>query len=309
MISKIKIIVHLGYPKTGTTSLQSGFFNSFDDLIYLGKFGEKNFATIVRKNFFHVLNDIPVLKNSVFKEKYNDESFVESFDSTKKYLISEENLLYDCLRPHHNLEGGMTFLENLIHNLRYFFSEKYFDLTLIFVRRNQADIIESLYAQSYENYYKLNKKMNTFDKFVNNLVNVNSIYGPVLDYDLVNSKFKEAFCQSDLKWVSYEDLHNDPKEFYSQFAKLLNVKSSFNDNIILNKRSLRGKGKKSRPKTLYSLLKRLRVRYFQGCTLTKFNWLSKILLAIRLPSKTVYFSLSENQARKIKAYYSKSEKR
>ena len=37
--------------------------------------------------------------------------------------------------------------------------------------------------------------MNTFDKFVNNLVNVNSIYGPVLDYDLVNSKFKEAFVK------------------------------------------------------------------------------------------------------------------
>ena len=37
---KINLTLHLGYPKTGTTSLQNSFFRSLKDHIYLGKVGE-----------------------------------------------------------------------------------------------------------------------------------------------------------------------------------------------------------------------------------------------------------------------------
>jgi hypothetical protein len=301
---KINLTLHLGYPKTGTTSLQNSFFRSLKDHIYLGKVGEQNFSEILPKRFRQVLRDIPVLDNNRFRKKHKKNEITAILCKKKWYILSDENLIYACLRPHGVKLGGTEFLDNMISNLHYYFPRDHYNLQIVLVDRIQSDLVESLYAQSYENFYRLDKRLDTLRKFTDYLVDVNSLYGPILDYAFVDRSLKNGLNGVNIKWFSYEDLKSNPEEFYENFAKYLDAQSYSNENLFFNKRLTSGRGKKSRSLSVYSLLKRIKIKIFPNASFVRANWLTKILISMKLPSKSIYFNLSDEESLRIREYYS-----
>lgn len=82
-----KLYIHVGYPKTGTTTLQKAVFQKLHDakaIAYLGMFGFENDKDSRRKTFFQSLT------NAMYIE--SDEEFEKQLHSLKeKMLLATEN--------------------------------------------------------------------------------------------------------------------------------------------------------------------------------------------------------------------------
>ena len=128
-------------------------------------------------------------------------------------------------------------------------------------------------------------------------------YYNILDYAFVDRSLRNGLNGVNIKWFSYEDLKSNPEEFYENFAKYLDAQSYSNENLFLNKRLTSGKGKKVRFLSLYSLLKRIKIKFFPNASFVRANLLAKILFSVRFSSKNIYFNLSDEESLRIREYY------
>lgn len=240
----LEIILHLGYPKTGTTSLQKHVFPNLEGIIYLGKYYHEDsdqafyFFQGKKINSFSVL--LKVLKNS------------EGLKG--KFLISNEDIVYNLLRE--NILSINTSKEKVFEFYSYIKNiTQCTNLGIILGIRDQAELIHSIYAQSYYAYFGSIKEVNTYSKFVPIFLKNK---GWILNY----SDFISEIPCSNLKVYNFKDFNTD--EFSTIRETLHHFGIKLNSKLfkikIENQRKIKKGIKKTQSLNFVELIKQYGIR-------------------------------------------------
>ena len=240
----MRIIIHIGYPRTGTTFLQTNVFPIHRDINFLGP---KNYLDLKDKkitskdlNLISIMNNEYDLNNN--KITKIDKDLLKFLDEKKVNVLSFER--YTNYRNIINDFKDLKYLEILISQN---FKDVKFDF--IVVLRNQYDLIKSYY---YHNYSLTSVFLGIKDfKSIYNFLDTEilekysnfplKLFLHQYDFYQLHNKLLNRFKNSKIKYLFYEDLKFDNKHFSDEFASFLNLNKKnmeklFNSEIVNNRR-------------------------------------------------------------------------
>lgn len=200
----IKKFIHIGYPKNFSTSLQRDFFSVHPDLYHLGIGVGSNIGYIddISSSLFEVfLKSSKEFHFETFKNQLKnhiDEHFQNAIEQKKScFTASSEHLVYSYLPESIDFE---TKLKRIIYLLGD-------DINIIFVIRNQRDLIKSLYKEFVRSGMPY-----SFPEFIYNLYKFqdrNLYYD--LRYDLIFQKLLEYLPKENIHILKFESYKNNAK--------------------------------------------------------------------------------------------------
>lgn len=230
----MRIIIHLGYPRTGTTFLQKNIFPVHKQINFLGPNNYQNTSEIKITqsdlDFISMTNDEHDLENKNINKINKD--LTQYFDEKKINIISTE--AYTMFQNAHYNFRDVKYLEILL-------SQKYKNVKFDFliVLRNQYDLIKSLY---HFNYHKISKilKIKKFKSIFDLLDNeIRDKYNLplsqfLLNYDFYNlhNKLLGKFNNSTIKYLFYEDLKFDKNHFSNDLSNFLDLEKNYTLNLF-----------------------------------------------------------------------------
>ena len=229
----MKLIFHLGYPRTGSTFLQTHVFPKHKEINFLGPKNYFNWedvkinqSTLDKFRDFYLLNTQNNFKDNVVKH----------FDRKKINIISSENYLtslniindfYDC-----------KYLEDLLQ------SEE-LEISFLIVLRNQYDLIYSIYHHRYSKTNIQNLKIKSFEKLINKIDGgletsqknfFLNLFFQQYDFNLIDKKLKRLFKNVKIKYLFYEDLKYNQNIFIDHFSEFLKLDKVYTKNLFDEKK-------------------------------------------------------------------------
>jgi hypothetical protein len=221
-VSKKKIFIHVGFPKTGTTFLQNNIFPNIKEALYLGK------------PFDDLMNTLEKSILTFTQRKYEDEKEgllnlihkILNKNQSSLYLLSHEGFLRSTRYSKIQRPVPNNILETLkrLNELFSVYCEVYFIITL----RNYNDILKSYFHQFYPFPFEYNE-----DNFLKDLKNEtknnllkNFYYGNLI-------KFIEELGLN-YKVFLYENLKYKPNLFHSQLFDYIKVNHFEYKNEVIN---------------------------------------------------------------------------
>ena len=230
----MKILYHLGYPRTGSTFLQKNIFPEHKDINLIGPKNYKNW------------NDVKITQNELNKiaDNYtetgilNEKNYLDFFDQRKLNVISSEKYV-SYLNLRNNFKD-IKFFNKLLQN-----KHKHIEIYFLVVLRNQYDLIKSLYFHAYPIYSEalgikdFEKLIKCFNK---NKESNREIFQFLLFADSFNfyklyNNLSTNFKNPKIKFLFYEDFKLNRENFIGEFVEFLNLdkqytKSLFSDEIV-----------------------------------------------------------------------------
>ena len=310
MTVKGEIIIHVGYPKTGTTTLQKHFFPFIDEIDYLGKFDDEGSMFSFNKNMINEL---------IFNDQLlGVDKFLSTLPEFKKSLLSEESFLSNTLRVS-RINGADVVADphTLIKNLRNTFEKSRCDVKVIITIRRQDEMLLSLYAQSYTHYYSGQKRFNTFDKFLDFFDKEKkglNLYSS-LDYLKMADLFSDAFGEENVSILAFEHLERDPLSFHIKLCNFLQVDpNKYKADYSLQKENARSSErngyKRTRNESMFYYLKRMKRRLIPNLNIQLNKFIGDYLKSVRVPNFWIdrTIKLTKQQRKKILASYAESNR-
>ena len=236
----MRIVFHLGFPRTATTFLQSSVFPKHKEINFLGPKNYNNWDGSDLKQFPEAkISEADLDKITLYSDEFmrNKEDlltkFYKIFDKDKINVISNERYT-----------TYLNFTNNFkdIKHFEILLNEKFGNVNLdfIIVIRNQYELIKSAYFNFYPHLSKfLNKKkfedfMNCFKKDIDNnhrnfpLILFLKNYNFYSLYNDLSLKFKN----SNIKFLFFEDLVNEKEVFVNSFADFLNLDKLYTKELF-----------------------------------------------------------------------------
>ena len=221
----MSLFLHLGLPKTGTTTIQKHLFEIHPQVSYLGKFikSKTQFPEIDRQ-----LQSIYTGENiTESMESWNEQLAVvknKFGNKNTNYLLSEE-LLYGLTNKNQPL-----FAERL----KTIFSP---DKILITIR-NQPNIIKSVFRHRRSR----GREKIDFCTYLEN--NFDSVFSKSLDYFSCLKRYEDLFGEDNCKVLVIEEFIKNPDKFLSELFEFLEIKKleldiSTRENEPLSERNIR----------------------------------------------------------------------
>ena len=228
---KKKIIIHIGYPKTGTTFLQNKIFNM------------DKFNYFILKKFDYIFDSILYDSDQNFKSKKKKISdiFKKFILKNKINIISREGFL----GLNTNIKRNFARLKELLNK----------DVKIIFIMvvRKQINILESFYAEDFINISKKQKEYKFYKNFIFNFCKLNIskndqtyIIRENLKYYKIYQKIKKIFPLSKIIIFDYDDLFHN-KKLEEKFNKFIFKKKIIkNLNLKFENKGLKTKNERYR---------------------------------------------------------------
>lgn len=231
-MNKRTIYIHLGYPKTATTTLQESVFSQLNTINYLGKFNPKyqEFGNSKFKFDDKIINHIIFDKELLFQLRL--ENFQKQINDKlvgDYFLISEENFLFASMRPKKIRSDYIDLPCPLAtaKKLRMLFPSNLWKIKIILTIRRQDEMVLSQYVQSYSNFYSLYFHTNTWEKFLNFFTtNQLNEYYAALNYWHLFIGLSDIFGEENIKILIYEDLIDKYLLFCDQLSDFLKISES-----------------------------------------------------------------------------------
>lgn len=193
-------IIHIGYPKTGTTWFQHNLFPHVRNYTYVPR--------------FEVLRKL-IIYPSPFDFNSNEaKDFLNDFKSShgqKELIISDEGFL-----------GGNEYL---FKDYAFRLKEVFHDATIIIFIRNQLSKIISSYSQYVKNNGG-NLPIHRFlfrDQSFNRVNNISFFNISSLKYDIIIDFYIGLFGKSKVHIFLFEDFVNNPTGFTREFCLKFNL--------------------------------------------------------------------------------------
>ena len=230
----MRIVIHLGYPRTGTTFLQTNVFPIHKQINLLGAVNYQNNDDVkITQNDLDLIsmtNNEYDLDNKIVNKI--DKDVIQYFDEKKINIISTE--AYTMFQNAHYNFRDLRYLEILL-NQKYENVQFDFLITL----RNQYDLIKSLY---YHNYHKISEllKIKNFKLIFNSLGEEKTgkydlpLNQFLRNYDFyhLNNKLLNKFNKSNVKYLFYEDLKFDKNIFSNELSNFLHIEKNYTLNLV-----------------------------------------------------------------------------
>jgi hypothetical protein len=209
---KKKLLLHVGYPKTATTTIQESLFYPLHQnrkINYLGclRFqNDKSFIDVTSKT----RSDF--LQSKKLDLQYLDECSAEGMLN----VLSDEKFLLNkfYLNIQHN--SNYSFFEFVQDSLRDLQSK--FDLQILVTVRNQTDLIFSQFIQKFDYVYQ-EYKIKSFDHFIDKFFYMIQEY---YDYSKLERALVNHISSENIKWLFFEDFVSRGKSSNELLASLLN---------------------------------------------------------------------------------------
>lgn len=197
---KQEIICHIGFPKTGTTFLQTTIFPNIEGVNYIKS---------------NILKDI--LHDLIEKDdSFYDEDKVHA-ELAKRHIANSRMLFsYEPLTGHH-LKTEFANRSQIARRLKSANVSK-----VIITIRNQTDILESTYKQYIKSGGVL--KISEFFDFNGN---PNPwFYINYFNYERIIDVYSNIFGRENVMIIQYEDFYSNNKLLNHQFARFLNLEKN-----------------------------------------------------------------------------------
>ncbi len=238
MKKKYKLLIHLGLPKTATTSLQHNVFLRLHEegvINYLGVAEIDN--KIIHYPINAIIKELPKRRLTNIEANKLRENLVPSLESEKINILSDENFSHSLLCD----------LDVLYFNLNTLF--QFCEITCVISLRSPVDYMFSLYVQMNWKFH-YDKRFDNFEKFSAGVMS-----------DPESKKYTEFFYDRYLNLVDrffnkkivllYEDLIHDSEYYFEILSKVTGVEKSKIQKYFLDKRlnekKIHREGKYSQP--------------------------------------------------------------
>jgi len=209
-------VIHIGFPKTGSTTLQDHFFDYLPNTGILGQPQSRLNKDI--QQIIHALTDCETLEFD--EEKIKGE--IDHIFSGTRVVVSEETFSTGS-----SLSGRVSRYE-IAHRLKSLFP----NAKVVVVIREQKSIIKSFYLQSR----KINKGAcpdfnDWFTEAAENTHKENVFqyfhYGKIIEV------YEKLFGPENIKVVLFEEFVNSRASFFEELLRFMNYEPSSETNKVL----------------------------------------------------------------------------
>ena len=224
MKKKIKLFVHPGYGKCGTTFLQDNIFKKFNGITSLSKpFDNENFSLKIKQlnvfqpNYYEIRDFFPKYSFYYLNEYCSEIIQVIKKSKNDKFILSEENIL-DFFNYHG--EKNILLLKELIDRI----GEEYeIELNLLISIRKQSDIYISNYSYDYTRFYKV---FGDYENFVRCLTREKPEIGLIFDYYKMTERLNRVLQPSKISFFILENLSINPKKEIENLSNFVQEESA-----------------------------------------------------------------------------------
>ena len=215
----MKLYLHIGYAKTGTTFLQTEFFPKIKEINYLGKFYKKS----PRKNFItqKLLHEILHLSDKEFYLKIKqlkDKINLLGFHKKKPNIISNEAILHGIISGSYK----EAEIKRTIKRLKLITRDKNIEIYILIVIRNHYDLILSLY-NTLNLKFRLNFNKPLFYKNFNDVIKKNQFVLDTLKFHKIYRGILKLVGKNKCKVFFYEEIFSNHKNFKTDFFNYLGL--------------------------------------------------------------------------------------
>lgn len=236
------IIIHVGYPKAASTTLQMQLFAQHPNINYLGPtFDAKSrqeWENIVSKNNLYVLQGYNIRR---FWENFRD------FDEIKyKANLEQQYFIYkEVICPLLNSKKINVFSHEEMLNSQYGDNglkahriKQFFPNTkIIIILRNQIEAIRSLYEMHPAAPLGIGtqSKILSIDKWIErNFQSFHRSFLSGLYYSETLDFYKDLFGENNIGIFLFEELKTQPNIFAEKLSKFLNIDLEETKNLLQN---------------------------------------------------------------------------
>ena len=219
--SKKKLIIHLGYPKTGSSFLKS-YFGSLNTVNYLNETETK------------FINDLMFTINSLSKNNFKKKKpfyldYVKKVKFQKINIISWENLSVIFCGNYQSPESKICYIKKI-------FNLKNFDISFILVTRDTKLHLRSIFLEFNYNLLLYDEKNYSIQYFCDSkLKNKNKDIIKNLSHENLKRKILNFYPNSLFYIFGMNNLLTK-KKFIVKFSKILDVNSKYTQSFFNNKK-------------------------------------------------------------------------
>lgn len=296
------LTIHLGYPKTATTFLQNNLFCKVESSLYFGKYdGEYS-----DENIGKIFLDLGRLRVASFVSKYQKGVVSNYVGGNERIIISDESPMFNIVRSANNFDD-LSVRDNvleLVEKIKHISDG--FNVKILLTVRDQSEIIPSIYAQSYANFFSCHKKYKEFSSFVGAFKKGGELED-YLNYKLIDNLLKKSFGADNVAVIPQEIIFSNKLKGTSLLSDILNKPHEEIYKILdscepENVRS-GGGGWSSDSTNMITYFRALKNRFYKG-SVSYPRFFGKILNVIDVKKdKGVKFSLSDVEKLAIKKNY------
>lgn len=259
---KSKLVIHIGYPKTGTTTIQKHIFNlplfgninlNLRQLEQITLKNEIGFKDLLKELTTYIENEKKALNKNINIISSETLTSVSTFFRFKPYPFIWSPDPVSIARK----------LKLLVDNL-----SEFNEIKVVIVIRKQSDFIKSNYAQMYNLVYKRFRQTKTFEKFIEYSFNTNydNFIGAAINYNKIILEYEDLFERENIKVLVFEDLLNEPVKYAEAWSDILDCSSNMIFEKLKIKENVKGFDKK------FKLQRTNLVQYLANNP--KLNWLN-----------------------------------
>ncbi len=217
-----RIILHLGYPKTGTTFLQENVYPTLTNLQYLGKFYPKK--EIDDENTINIERIRNYICNSKFNDLNIEKKIVSEFKNiTNKnttYLLSAEFFFDIEVNEIRNNQVEIVMLHTVCNRAFEFFHKYFESVEIMITIRNPDTLLHRMYLDRYSYYRHIN--IITYEKFLTYQFQKNDSFGNSLNYEKLINNIEQEY-RNKVYFFKYEKLFNKDHLEISKLSKLIDT--------------------------------------------------------------------------------------
>lgn len=232
-MEKNKIFIHIGVPKSGTTSLQTHLFYKHKDLISIGKIKPYTYKSLYpNQNLHFFFSTLKKSEEITFPHNKMNEIYTKEIAQyrNKKLIISDEGFTNSIFSD--------TYLK--AKRLKKFFPYA----KIIYVIRNQFDVIKSIYYMLPKSplFLTEEKKILSLNKWLDiSFNNLNNSFLLTGKYFEVYQIYSELFGESNISLLLYEDFKHNPKNFIEKLSDFMNIDKKESFKLLNDKEKINSK--------------------------------------------------------------------
>ena len=230
----MKLYIHFGYPRTGTTTLQIHLFPNHPQINYLGRYPRT-------KPKLELMDLISDLNNDDFDKRYNEllKKAKEFYlDPNKTNLISSEFIVDNAIH-YDNGNDNFRTVPRTISRINSLFSNMNIDVYFFCSIRSQSEIIPSFYCAAAS---ELNRSLTFTAEEIIQYLKTKNTNKPKIKRLLDGFKYWELYKNLDkvvgknkIKFFLYEEFRDDHDNFVSDLSNYLEIDPATSIKLLKNR--------------------------------------------------------------------------
>jgi hypothetical protein len=216
-----RLLIHIGYPKTASTSLQEGLFFKLHNqgkINFLGRTTKSTHSLWGNSKFSGEDWAVHIRKHFIFDKPLPAEFFPLRDDVLN--VLSDEDLTIHSFFHHAQFGLKKNPLEtaSLLKNL----SGQADEVSILLTLRNQVDLIESCFLQKYRYIYTNAKDVGFRDFILNSDGNLRLDTAEIFDFNNVTSHYSSIF-NNKVNLLIFEDLKHNKEVFFEKLGRIMQM--------------------------------------------------------------------------------------